>query len=38
MRTFSASFDKFLYNLPLGIGQTGEALTPKREFDFDHSN
>jgi hypothetical protein len=38
MRTFSTSFDKIFYNLPLGIGQTGESLTPEREFDFDHSN
>lgn len=35
---FSTSFDEFLHNLPLGIGQTGEALTPEREFDFDHGN
>ena len=34
---FSASDNEILDNLPLGIGQAGEALTPEMEFDFDHS-
>lgn len=35
---FSASGNEILNNLPRGIGQAGEALTPERKFDFDHSN
>jgi len=35
---FSTCDNEIFDNLPLGIGQTGEALTPEREFDFDHSN
>ena len=35
---FPAGDNEILDNLPLGIGQAGEALTPEREFDFDHGN